>query len=179
MSIVGPLVSGVVMASSLAEQLQPLFERSRGSRTVAQPVLQSELELGEQDPAQAIDVVLRWLQDKCGTPLPPAARQRGAFVLSPDQGHAVEVLCGQDPQVWASRIVDPDREVPGRNWIVETAVFRAGPGTRVALRLSCIARGELGDFLPAPPRFLRDLAQMAGSPSGGAVPVRTAADVEI
>lgn len=117
----------------------------------------------------ARNIILGWLGEKVGhSLLPEAAKVGQAFSISPDQGGAsAEAVAEEDPWVWAMQVVDPDREVPGRNWVVETAIFRVGAAVRICVRLSCAARGDLGMFVPAVPVFIRTLAQKVGIESSG------------
>ncbi|HVY14010.1 MAG TPA: hypothetical protein VHB27_02195 [Rhodopila sp.] len=65
------------------------------------------------------------------------------------------------------QIVDPDKQIAGRNWIVEIALFRVNRIARICIRLSCVARGDIGTFTPAVPSFVPLLAQKIGIENEG------------
>jgi hypothetical protein len=120
---------------------------------------------------------MQWLQRKCGVEFPAAAWGGQSFVQDADLGRYVEVMAQDDPCVWSSLLIAPERPEGGRSWIGETALFRAGSMLRLALRLSCAAQGETGDFAISVPPFVQSLMRELDLQSAGETLSCTAVDV--
>jgi hypothetical protein len=130
--------------------------------------VEGDLTGGRNSIDSARNVILGWLSKEAGRILPDAARLGLSFSISPDQGGvSAEALSEDEPPIWALQVIVPDKTVPGRNWVVEAALFQAGQNARVCVRLSCAARGEIGAFTPAVPAFIRIIADKVGIESGG------------
>lgn len=147
--------------TSMSEQLAPLATHLDPSRAVGRAILQFEADIVGGITDRVIDhsrrTILNWMEKKVGAPLPHDAWSGMTFALPPDQGQSAEAISSEDPWVWAGRLIDADKHVPGRNWIIEASLFQSSPALRLAVRLSCAARGGLGDFVPAVPGFVHRL----------------------
>ncbi len=125
---------------------------------------------------KALTEVLNWAQGRAGQSLPREAWDGKSFEFP---------LPGRDPSaiqfqsaasdLWAFRIHDPDKVVPGRAWTTEV-VFGHLPGekTRFSTRL-LVATPERDFFIePAVPVFLKKIAEkcdlMVGSQAAEAIP---------
>ena len=158
------------------------------ARSLGRPYLQLEAEIPSPQPmlvmADARRRVLEWLQRKSGVNFPASAWSGDSFITPAEQGRFVEVLAQDDPSVWASLLIVPERPDGGRNWIAETALLCNGSQLRLALRLSCAAQNEIGEFVISVPPFVQsllcdfDLQSHGESLSDTAIDVLTADDVD-
>jgi hypothetical protein len=138
----------------------PMFQRP-ALRSLGRPYLQLEADIvpspkldGE---SEARRQVLEWLQRKCGVDFPVTAWAGASFTLGSEAGRFVEIVTQDDPRIWASVLVAPERPDGGRSWVAETATFSDGGRSRLAVRLGCAAQGEVGDFMISVPPFIHSL----------------------
>jgi hypothetical protein len=169
-------MDGDVAAQSRAAAVQPAALRSLG-----RPYIQLAAEIAPSPPVDTVfearRQILEWLQRKCGVAFPVAAWAGNSFIVYSDQGRSVEVLAQDESDVWASLLIAPERPDGGRSWIAETALFRDDDRVRLAVRLSCAAQGEVGDFAISVPPFVQPLARDFDLVSHGETLLGTARDV--
>ncbi len=109
--------------------------------------------------------ILEWLSSKGR--LPSSAWAGETFAVPADLGVPIEALNQDIPRLWSSLLIEPDREVPGRNWINEASLFKTESGARIAVRLSCSSRGEADDIIPGLQKFIPILIEEVGLSSDG------------
>lgn len=129
-----------------------------------EPVSQVVLELRGGDAKQALksarDEVLNWGEKKAGLKLPGAAWEGLSFqVEDPGAQYAASVALN-DPEYWAARLDDADKNVPGRSWTVEIGLApRSDDSVVLGVRLYCISRAAWVPFAPSVPQFVRKIAE--------------------
>src|SRR5712664_4013338 len=105
---------------SLAEQLAPAAARLRGTYSVVRPVSQITLEIRRSNEtdvfATARDIVVNWVKDRAGRPLPPQAWKGEGFELEEIGSQRTSAVSIEKPRYWAARLDDSDKEVPQRSW---------------------------------------------------------------
>jgi hypothetical protein len=143
-------------------------------RKLGRPVLQIEARIealpGADSFAVGRQAVLKWLEQSPNlrVTVPKKAYDGEPFSVPPEHGGAMaEAVVSRSPIIWACQVVNPDNNVAGRVWIVEIALYAIGPTVRIATRVSCAAKGDMGFFLPAVPAFVRGLMDRANLTSGG------------
>src|SRR5690606_15095379 len=137
--------------SKLSEQLAPVAERLRGTYSRVQPVSQVVLHLqgnrNESPFVGARRLVLEWINQRAGRPLPPEAWRGEALELEdvgPQRTAAISI--GQ-PRHWAARLDDGDRDVPQRDWVTEVGIAeRQHRWVIFGTRLQCVTIGQDAPF---------------------------------
>ncbi len=151
------------------------------ARSLGRPYLQLEAEI-EASPISDVIVesrrqILEWLQRISRATFPAAAWSGDSFMMLSEHGRSVEVIAQDDPGVWASLLIAPEHVDGGRRWIAETALIRNDGVLRLAVRLSCAAQGEIGDFVIAVPPFVGSLIRSFELRSHGTVLASSAIDI--
>ncbi len=149
---------------SLAEQLAPVAARLRGTYSVVRPVSQITLEIRRSDEtdvfATARDIVVNWVKDRAGRPLPPQAWKGEGFELEEIGSQRTSAVSIEKPRYWAARLDDSDKEVPQRSWVTEVGIaVRGAHSVVLGARLLCVLRGEDRPFDPSIPRFVRTIVE--------------------
>lgn len=151
-------------AISLAEQLAPLAARLRKTHAVVRPISQSLIQLdAATNPAAFVDalkVILPWVNDRAGQPLPQEAWEGKTFELEEVGAQRTSAVAIDEPRYWAARLDDSDKDVPQRNWVNEiTVAQRNDREVLVGTRLLCVTRGDDVPFQPSLQRFVRTLVE--------------------
>jgi hypothetical protein len=148
-----------------ASALAPLADRLRGSYSVVRPVSQVTLQLRGKPGADAFEtarnVVIGWIKNRAGRPLPPEALKGQAFDLEEVGSQRTAAVAIENPRYWAARLDDSDREVAQRDWVTEVGIAE-NPNNKDVLfgaRLHCVTIGQDKPFDPSIPRFVRTIIQ--------------------
>lgn len=151
--------------SSLADQLLPLKDRLQPPRVTVVPVSQITLSLEGADSAvvfkRAQDQILKWVGNRAGRPLPERAWKGESFELDDVGAQRAAAVSLIEPQYWAARFDDADRNVPQRTWVTEISI--GGINDRqvlVGARLTCVSRGEDRPFERSVPGFVRQIVDI-------------------
>ncbi|MBX6329365.1 MAG: hypothetical protein IRY89_12390 [Pseudolabrys sp.] len=150
--------------SKLSEQLAPVAERLRGTYSRVQPVSQVVLHLlgnGNEAPfVGARRIVLEWINQRAGRPLPPEAWRGEAFELEDVGSQRTAAISIDQPRYWAARLDDGDRDVPQRDWVTEVGIAeRQDRWVIFGTRLQCVTIGQDAPFEPSIPRFVRTVVE--------------------
>jgi len=148
----------------MAEQLAPVAARLRGVYSVVQSVSQVILEIRREHEtdvfATARNIVINWVKDRAGRPLPPQAWKGEGFELEEIGSQRTAAVNIDQPRYWAARLDDSDKEVPQRSWVTEVGIAeRASDSVVLGARLLCVLRGEDTSFDPSIPRFVRTIVE--------------------
>jgi hypothetical protein len=148
----------------LAAKLAPLAERLRGSYSVVRPVSQVVLQLRGKpgaDPFEiARNVVIGWIKNRAGRPLPPEAAKGESFELEEVGSQRTAAVAIKQPRYWAARLDDSDREVARRDWVTEVGIAEhANKDVIFGARLNCVTIGEDRPFAPSIPGFVRTIVE--------------------
>ena len=144
---------------SLAEQLAPLAPKIREVRSRIRAVSQVSLRLGATSGkdrfGSTIDGILRWADGRAGHRMPKEALEHKSFELSEIGSQRLAAVALDDPQIWALRLDDADKNVPLRTWITEVGVGVA-PDNDVlfGVRVICATRGEDAPYARTIPSFV-------------------------
>lgn len=149
---------------SMAEQLAPFASRFRSAHSVVRPISQSVLQIVSSDGTDAFDVALKiilpWVNDRAGRPLPKDAWNGASFELEEVGAQKTSAVAIDEPKYWAARLDDSDRDVPQRSWVNEVSIAQRSPSeVLVGARLLCVTRGEDPPFQPSQQRFLRTIVE--------------------
>jgi hypothetical protein len=125
---------------------------------------------------KAAGEVLRWAQRRAGLPLPREAWEGESFELPlPGRDPSAIRLRGGASDLWAFRIHDPDKTVPGRAWTTEVVLGHVpGKPAQFSTRLLVATPEEDFSIDPAVPGFVVQVAEecglMVGSQTVSATP---------
>lgn len=149
---------------SLAEQLAPLAARLRKTHAVVRPISQSLIQLdAARNPevfVDALKIILPWVNDRAGRPLPKEAWEGRGFELEEVGAQRTSAIAIDEPKYWAARLDDSDRDVPQRSWVNEITIAQRNEAeVLVGSRLLCVTRGEDLPFQPSLQRFVRTLVE--------------------
>ena len=147
-------------AKDVREQLSPIVEKLRETRSAIRPVSELTVRLkaipGRDRFAATVDEILRWMNLRSGQPLPEAAWQRHSFELSDVGAQRTAAIALKEPRYWAARLDDADKNVPLRTWVTEIGVgVDANGDVLFGSRLTCTTRGTDEPFDRSIPRFVR------------------------
>lgn len=126
---------------AIASRLGDLLIRRFPVQVREREILRVSARLAGADPANAVTAarneVLRWARNKTIGNLPNEAWNHNSFEhLSGGRNCAAVRLKSGEEDVWAARVEDPDKTVPGRIWTTEIAVTCVpGKAGRFTLRL--------------------------------------------
>jgi hypothetical protein len=153
-------------AGPFAAKLAPLAERLRGSYSVVRPVSQVVLQLRGRPDADAFEiarnVVVGWIRNRAGRPLPPEALKGESFELEEVGSQRTAAVAIEHPRYWAARLDDSDRYVPRRDWVTEVGIAQhANKDAVFGARLHCVTIGEDQPFDPSIPGFVRTIVERA------------------
>jgi hypothetical protein len=151
-------------AGPFAAKLAPLAERLRGSYSVVRPVSQVLLQLRGKPGTPAFEiarnVVVGWIKNRAGRPLPPEALQGESFELEEVGSQRTAAVAIEHPRYWAARLDDSDRYVPRRDWVTEVGIAeRPNEAAIFGARLHCVTIGEDSPFDPSIPGFVRTIVE--------------------
>jgi hypothetical protein len=151
-------------AGPFAAKLAPLAERLRGSYSVVRPVSQVVLQLRGRPGADAFEiarnVVIGWVRNRAGRPLPPEAMKGESFELEEVGSQRTAAAAIEHPRYWAARLDDSDREVARRDWVTEVGIAEhANKDVLFGARLHCVTIGEDRPFDPSIPGFVRTVIE--------------------
>jgi hypothetical protein len=151
-------------AGPLAAKLAPLAERLRGSYSIVRPVSQVVLQLRGRPGADAFEVarnvVIGWIKNRAGRPLPPEALKGESFELEEVGSQRTAAAAIDHPRYWAARLDDSDKDVPRRDWVTEVGVAeQANKDAIFGARLHCVTIGEDRPFDPSIPGFVRNIVE--------------------
>ena len=152
-------LSATISAEPFAAKLSPLAERLRGSYSVVRPVGQVVLHLRAKPSVDTFEtarnVVITWLRNRAGRPLPPEAAKGETFELEEVGSQRTAAVAIQKPRYWAARLDDSDKDVARRDWVTEVGIAElpnnealfGADSTRVTI-------GEDRPFDPSIPGFV-------------------------
>lgn len=148
----------------LAEKLRPLAQRMRASYSRVRPVSQVVLQLQGNPTSDAFavsrGVVLDWVKQRAGRPLPPEALKGGSFELEEIGSQRTAAVSIDKPRYWAARLDDSDKDVPQRDWVTEVGIAERNQNDVIfGARLHCVTIGEDRPFEPSVPRFVRTIVE--------------------
>lgn len=151
-------------AGPFAAKLAPLAERLRGSYSVVRPVSQVVLHLRGTPGSDAFEigrnVVVGWLRNRAGRPLPPEAAKGESFELEEVGSQRTAAVAIDSPRYWAARLDDSDKDVPRRDWVTEVGIAElANKNAIFGTRLHCVTIGEDRPFDPSIPGFVRTIVE--------------------
>jgi len=132
-----------------------------------QEVLRVAATLAGGDPAsllsQARRETLRWMQQRAGGHLPPQAWDQQSFELLSGGRTTLGIrLETEGSDLWAARIDDPDKTVPGRIWTTEISIgLMRGMAPRLGVRLLLSTPEERVEITPATPGCVLQIAKIA------------------
>jgi hypothetical protein len=160
------MISGAASASGgpLAAKLAPLAERLRGAYSVVRSVSQVVLQLRGKPGADAFElarnVVVGWIKNRAGRPLPPEALKGESFDLEDVGSQRTAAVAIEHPRYWAARLDDSDKDVPRRDWVTEVGIAEhANKDALFGSRLHCVTIGEDRPFDPSIPGFVRIIVE--------------------
>ncbi|MDN5836236.1 MAG: hypothetical protein L0H12_02665, partial [Nitrosospira sp.] len=146
-------------------QLLPPKDRLQHPRVTVVPVSQITLSLEGTDSAAIFkrvqDQILKWVGKRAGRPLPERAWKGESFELDDVGAQRAAAVSLVEPQYWAARFDDADRNVPQRTWVTEISI--GGTNDRQVLfgaRLTCVSRGEDRPFERSVPGFVRQIVDI-------------------
>lgn len=127
-------------------------------------ISQGTIEVATSDAAAAFlsirAMLLEWLQQKAGGPLPLRMQQGETGELNAIGVQRVETAALDNPRYWAARQDDQDSTFPRRTWVTEAALAMRPPSRLlVGHRLQCVTLGEAAPFSRSVPRFMREIAR--------------------
>lgn len=148
--------------------------KQREGRALIRPVSQVAFRLkpvaGQDRFATTVDTILRWMKPRAGRDLPPEAWERKSFELSDIGAQRIAAVGLLEPQYWAARLDDADKNVPLRTWVTEIGVGVDPNGDVLfGARLVCTTRGEDSPFDRSIPSFVKKIlasgpAELDGEP---------------
>lgn len=147
-----------------AAKLAPLAERLRGAYSVVRPVSQVVLQLHGKQGAEAFEiarnVVVGWIRNRAGQPLPPQALKGESFELVEVGSQRTAAVAIKHPRYWAARLDDSDKNVPRRDWVTEVGIAEHANNDAIfGARLHCVTIGEDQPFDPSIPGFVRTIVE--------------------
>lgn len=148
---------------TMAEQLDPFRRKLQQSYSTVRPVSESVLDLashvqGTDQFVKLRDIVLQWIKNRSGRPLPVAALRGESFDLEEVGSQRTGAVALPSPRYWAARLDDSDREVPQRNWVTEIGIGETAQGRVIfGSRLLCVTRGFDAPFQPSIQSFVRQI----------------------
>lgn len=160
---------------AIAAQPSDLLIRRPPLQVREREVLRVSARLAGANPGDAVaaarNEALRWARNKTIGNLPSEAWDHNSFEhLSGGRNCAAVRLKSGDEDVWAARVEDPDKTVPGRIWTTEIAVTcMPGKAGRFTLRL-LVGSPEVS--LRTEPHVPGVVRQVVSSPGLNAGPIR-------
>ncbi len=122
----------------------------------------------EGNAATAREQVCRWLQTRVPESIPQAAFAGDPFDLDYPGHHAGAVRLVEDGlDYWSAKFDHPDRDLPGRSWMVETSVAQTAEQALFGLRLSCLTLGSAPDPEKSTPGIVRQIVRSCGLGEAG------------
>jgi hypothetical protein len=132
----------------------------RVSATLARNERKDSVQLGRNE-------VLKWAQNKTAGHLPSEAWTHDSFEHFAGGRNCAAVRLPSDLEdVWAIRIEDPDKTVPGRSWTSEIAVVRKGDVGEFSLRLLVSSPETILNIEPHVPGVVRQIVNAPGLLAG-------------
>lgn len=150
---------------------QPRLARTREIHVAREhEILRVAASLPEEPTAikTAVDEILRWVQNKTIGDLPPDAWSHRSFEhLSSGRSSTAVRIETADEDIWALRIEDPDKTVPGRIWTTEIAISKQSEApASFTLRLLVGSAESNLNFEPHVPGVVRQLIDSPGLRAG-------------
>ena len=144
------------------EYLNSIQERRREPvETVSQIVLM--LSKGSNDSAfeNALEIILKWVENRAGTGLPEKAWEGESFSLddNPEAQSVEAIAINYNGRYWASRIIDADKTVARREWPTEISIAEKDESVVFGIRLQCVTRGNHEPFSPTIPGVVRNIVE--------------------
>ena len=157
-------MKAIAARKPLAEQLAPYAARMRRSHSVVRPISQSVLQIDKSEDrdvfSAALKIILPWVNDRAGRPLPQEAWDGLSFELEEVGAQRTSAVAIDEPRYWAARLDDSDNDVPQRSWVNEVSIAQRGDTeVLVGARLFCVTRGEDPPFQPSLQRFIRTIVE--------------------
>jgi len=148
---------------TLAEQLAGFQPQLRRRHPAVMPVSQVLLHLKGREGSSLLqssrDVILDWLAERAGRPLPDYAWKGESFDLEDIGSQRVAALRMDDGRYWAARLDDADKKVPQRTWVTEIGIGEhSSDGVIFGARLTCVTRGRDEPYQRTLPAFVRRVA---------------------
>lgn len=113
--------------------------------------------------------VLKWAQKRIGGRLPQEAWSGGDFDHLAGGRNCVGVrIDSEESDIWAIRIDDPDKTVPGRNWTTEVVVgLKLPQSPQLSIRLLASTPEDSLDIVHHTPGLVQQVADRCGLSAGG------------
>ena len=149
-------------AQTIAEQLQPHRRQLRQRYASVVPVSQVSLKIQAQPKSDRLvemrNSILGWMSNRVGKPLPQGAWSGESFEIDEVGAQRAAAVMLDEPQYWAARLDDADKEVPQRTWVTEVGIARQSDEQYLfGARLVCTTRGENPRFERSLPGFVRQI----------------------
>ena len=114
--------------------------------------------------AAARQIVLDWISQRAGRPLPPEAWRGEGFELEDIGSQRTAAVSIETPRYWAARMDDGDRTVPQRSWVTEVGIGATDSDeVMFGTRLQCVTLNGEYPIAPSIPRFVRTIVERAHS----------------
>lgn len=150
------------MSKTIGEQLESLSPSFKLRRTSVRPVSQVALTIfSKKHPDlfnETVTTVLKWLNRRSGKTLPPEAWAGRSFELDDVGAQRTAAVRLSNPEYWAARLDDADRDVAQRYWTTEVGVVAQNEKMlKFACRLLCVTRGADVAYQPSIPGLVRQV----------------------
>lgn len=150
-------------APNFVDQIVKPVSSSAHSTRIVQISAQLDGVNPETSLTRAREKILRWAQEKVGR-LPRDAFDGAHFDVDHLDGVRAVAVRIDTPNLWAVRVDDPDKKVPGRTWVTEAGLgLTTDMRALFGVRLTCITRNPAAlDPLHSVPKFVRQIAAGPG-----------------